>query len=243
MTSLAAGGGQNTLSGMHTAHILRAGLLANQNHFLTIGSPFFGALCIEDHLSAGCTGHRVDTLYQKGFFQLSRVRFVDHGIEDTFDIRGLDAQDGFFFGDELLFHHIDRNAEGCDRAALAGAALQHVELAFFYRKLEILHIAIMCFELLPNIDELFIDFRIALFEFREFDGGTDSRNDILALGIDKVIAIENVLAAVRVTGKAHAGSGGLPLVSEHHLHDVDCGSLDADKFLHFSICHRFLRHP
>ena len=37
-------------------------------------------------------------------------------------------------------------------------------------------------------------------------GGADTRNDVLALGIDQPFAVEFIIAGSRVTGKSYTGS-------------------------------------
>ncbi len=49
----------------------------------------------------------------------------------------------------------------------------------------------------------------------------DARDDVLALGVDEVLAEEDLLAGVRVAGEGHAGAGVVAHVAEDHRHDVD----------------------
>ena len=49
-------------------------------------------------------------------------------------------------------------------------------------------------------------------------------DDVLALRVDEVLAVEDVLAGRRVAREADAGAGALALVAEDHLDDVDGGA-------------------
>src|SRR5581483_5387361 len=52
----------------------------------------------------------------------------------------------------------------------------------------------------------------------------DPCDDVLALRVDEELAVEALLAGGRVASEADAGGTVVPLVAEHHLHDVDGGA-------------------
>ena len=67
--------------------------------------------------------------------------------QEVVELVGLDAEDGFFLGDEAFAHHVDGDANGGEAGALAIAGLQHVELAILDGELEVLHVAVVLFQL------------------------------------------------------------------------------------------------
>jgi hypothetical protein len=54
------------------------------------------------------------------------------------------------FVDQPLAHHVDRDLERRFCRALAGARLQHEQLAFLHREFDVLHVAVMRFETLRD---------------------------------------------------------------------------------------------
>ena len=50
--------------------------------------------------------------------------------------------------------HVDGDLERRLRGALAGAGLQHVELALLHRELDVLHVAVMLFERVAHLEQL-----------------------------------------------------------------------------------------
>ena len=54
--------------------------------------------------------------------------------------------------------------------------------------------------------------------------GADAGDDVLALGVDQIFAVEGVLAGRGVAGEGDAGGAVLAHVAEHHGLDVDGGA-------------------
>ena len=68
-------------------------------------------------------------------------------------------------------------------------------------------------------------------ELDELEGRADAGYDVLALGVDEAVAVEDVLAGVGIAGEADAGAGGVALVAEDHLNDVDGRALEIGDLL------------
>ena len=62
----------------------------------------------------------------------------------------LDAGDGDLLVDQPLAHHVHRRLQRGFRRALAGAGLQHEELAFLHGEFHVLHVAVMLFQPLAD---------------------------------------------------------------------------------------------
>ena len=87
--------------------------------------------------------------------------------------------------------------EGGDGGAFAAAALEHVEFSFD-GELEILHVLVVFFELLADGEG---EFFVGLGQGcrpggRKFERGADAGDNVFALGVDEVIAVEGVFAGV-----------------------------------------------
>ncbi len=61
-------------------------------------------------------------------------------------------------------------------------------------------------------------------EVADLGGSPDAGDDVLALGVDEVLAVEDALAGVRVAGERDAGAGVVAHVAVDHRHDVDGGA-------------------
>src|SRR5260221_8790698 len=93
----------------------------------------------------------------------------------------------------------------------------------------------------------FLELRVHLghgpFHFTKVHGRADTRNDIFALRVDQIIAVENLFAGTGVASEADARAGGVSGVAEDHLHHIDGRAEQSRYFLHAAIGHSFLRHP
>ena len=55
-------------------------------------------------------------------------------------------------------------------------------------------------------------------------GGADTRDHVLALGVDEPLAVELVVAGGRIAAEGDTGCGGVAHVAEHHALHVDSGA-------------------
>ena len=133
------------------------------------------------------------------------------------------AQNGLFLGDEAFLLHVDGNLQRSSGGTLANAGLQHEELALLDGELDVHHVA----EVLLEHDEDVLKFLTGLLETRdmlEFGNRrsvADAGDDVLALSVDEVVAIELVRTVGCITSESNARRGGVALVAEHHALNVD----------------------
>ncbi|OPZ58522.1 MAG: hypothetical protein BWY87_01417 [Deltaproteobacteria bacterium ADurb.Bin510] len=152
-------------------------------------------------------------------------------MQQLVNLVGVDAQHGGFLVDQAFVHHVDRDVDGRSGGALAVAGLQHPEAAFLNGELDVLHVAVVLFKRLVGLDELLVLLGQGLFhaDLRSVllagdvdrHRGADAGHDVLALGVDQILAEEDVLAGRGVTGEGHAGGRGVAHVAEDHGLDVD----------------------
>ena len=71
----------------------------------------------------------------------------------------------------------------------------------------------------------------------------DSRHYIFALRVGEIVAVENFFAGAGVAREAHARSGVVAGIAEHHLHDVDGCAEQTGDFFYAAIGDGFFRHP
>src|SRR3984893_19555951 len=101
----------------------------------------------------------------------------------------------------------------------------------------------MVLELGAHFLELRVSLGHDLGELGEMDWSADAGDNILALRVGKIIAVENLLAGARISRKADAGAGIVASVTEDHLHHVDGGAQEAGDLFHATIGNPLLRHP
>ena len=131
-------------------------------------------------------------------------------------------------GDQALLRHVDGDLHGGLRGALAGARLQHPELAALDGELDVLHVAVVALELLVDPHQLAVGARHLLLEGREralplaaagaIDGlrRADARHHVLALRVLQVLAVEHLVAGRGVAREGDARGAVVAHVAEHH---------------------------
>ena len=72
----------------------------------------------------------------------SRLR-IDGRMQQLVERSGIDARDRLLLRDQPFLGHLDRDAQRGLGGALAGARLQHPELAALDGELEVLHVAVV----------------------------------------------------------------------------------------------------
>ena len=127
-------------------------------------------------------------------------------------------------GDRALRDHVDGDLHGGRRGPLGRARLEHVQLAALDRELEVLDVAVVALQLLPDALELVVHRRHVALELADLGRRADARHHVLALGVGQVLAVQLLLAGVGVARERHAGAGVVAHVAEDHRHDVDGGA-------------------
>ena len=124
----------------------------------------------------------------------------------------------FFLGDKAFLLHLDCDVQSCSSSTLTNTGLKHPKLTLFNGELDVAHIAEMVFE----DGEYLFELTTSLFKARSFlelcngAGITNTGNNVFALCVNKVVAVEFLFAICRVTRKSNARSGGVALVAENH---------------------------
>ena len=196
-----------------------------------------GIVCEEYYRTGGCTRRCGQTLdYDLGV--LDRL-LVEYGVEQLVELGRLAAQYGRLFVDQTVAQHIHGDLDHCGTGTLTVAALQHPELAVLNRELDILHIREVLLQVVLYLVQLGIYLGHDLFQRRillhavllryvlslrpaaralygNLLGGADTCYDILALSVDEILAVEDVLARCGVAGECHAGSRVAAHVTEYH---------------------------
>ena len=108
--------------------------------------------------------------------------------------------------------------------ALADAGLQHPQLAALDRELDVAQVLVVLLERLHDAQQLVVGLLVDLLQIGERDGVADARDDVLALRVLQVVAVDALRAACRVAGERDAGARLHVEVAEHHRADVHRGA-------------------
>ena len=211
--------GEDALGGLHALDVLGRSLQTDQNHLLATGIPSLGVLGGKDDLAAGGAGrggqglaHRLSSLQSLG---------VKLGMQQSIQVAGINHGHGLLLGDHALVHQVAGDLQGGGSSALAVAALQHVELPMLHGELHILHVAIVIFQNVADLDELVISLGELLGHLSDGHGSTHAGHHVLALGVGQELAHELLLAGGGVTGKGNTGAAIITHIAKGHGLNVD----------------------
>ena len=146
-----------------------------------------------------------------------------------------DAHHRLFLADQAFLNHLDGAANGGHPGTLAVAGLQHIKLAVFDSELEILNVAGALFKLGRDVDQLGVSFGHLLGQVRDGLRRANAGDDVFALRIEQVLAIDHAFAGRGVACKADTGSGADAHVAEDHGLDVGGGADLVGDLFHFAI--------
>src|SRR5207244_3992529 len=129
------------------------------------------------------------------------------------------------------------------RGPLPRPRLEDPELPAFHGELDVLEVPVVFLELLRVSLELPVDLRHLLLELRDLEGSSNSRHDILALGVRKILPVEPLLSRGGVPSEDDAGPGVVPEVPEHHRLDVRRSAEVVRNLVEVTVVHRPLAVP
>ena len=171
------------------------------------------AVGVEDGLAASGAGRGG----QAGRQRLPLVLRIEPREQHLLEVRGIDAQERFArAADQAFVVHLDRGAHHRGRVHLAVARLQAVERSALDRELEVLHFAVVTLEPVAQVEQLPVHLRHLAFHLRDRFRRANASDHVLALRVDEVFAVDQVLARRGVAREADAGRAVVAHVAEHH---------------------------
>ena len=205
----------------------------------------------EHDLAGGSAGRR----RQAGGDDLALGVGIDGRMQQLVERGRIDARDRFLLGDQLLLRELDRDAQRRLGGALAGAGLQHPQLALLDREFEVLHVAVVLFEHAVDAREFRESGRHRAFHRRlvgarflarglgDLLRRANAGDDVLALRIDQKLAVELLLAGRGIAREGDAGRRGVAHIAEHHRLHVDRGAPAFRNVVQAAIGDGALVHP
>lgn len=217
---LAAARGQDALGGDHAVQVVRVGLAADQDDLLAGPRPLDGGVRVEDGLADGGTGRGGDAPADG----LDGGGLVEAGEHQLRQLRAVDPLERLGLVDEPLVDELGGDAEGGTGGALADAGLEHPELTALDGELDVAEILVVGLQRLHDLHELVVRLLVDRLQLGERHGVADAGDDVLALGVLQVVAVDALVAAGGVAGEGDAGAGVGAEVAEDHGADVDRGA-------------------
>ena len=202
-------------------NIFRLGFLADENDFLAGAAQHFRLVCIEDATAAGGAGRGRQALGQRYLIMV----WVEARMQQLFEVGRIDAEQGLILADQPFGVHLDGGADHGRGVHLAVAGLQAIQHTLFDGVLVVLNLAVVGLQLVAKVDQLPVKLGHFVSHLRYRLGGANAGDDVLALGVDQILAVHFVLAGTRVAGEADAGGAIVAHVAEYHGDDIDGGAV------------------
>ena len=210
---------QDTLRSLHTGDVFRRSFQTNQNNLFALSVPSFCIISSKYNLTASSTRRSTQTLADRCSSLQSLC--IELRVEQGVEVSRIDHQNSFFFGLVLFIYEVASDLESSLSGSLTIPALQHVQLLVFYCEFHILHIVIVVFQCLANLNEFSVCFREFLFHLCDRHRSPNTGNNVFALCVDQEFTHQLLFTSCWVTGKCNTSTGFVVQVTEYHRHYVN----------------------
>ncbi len=217
---LAAATRQDALGGHHAREVVGGGRAAYEDDVIAPGGPLDRGRRVEDGLADGRARRGVHA----GADLVALGGVVEAGEHQLRQLRAGDPVDGFVEVDDALLGEGVGDAERRLGRTFADAGLQHPELAVLDGELDVAQVGVVVLEAGHDRGQLVVCGLVDLLQIGQRDGVADAGDDVLALRVDEVVAIDALRAGGRVAGERDAGARVVSPVAVDHRADVDGGA-------------------
>ena len=148
-------------------------------------------------------------------------------MKELVEILRRNPLDRFVLCDQPLAHHLHANPHGGGAGPLRSPRLQHVELIVLERELDVLHVLEVILELRGEPLQVAVDLGeppFGAFHLRDRLRCARPGDDVFALRVGEVVAIQHALPRAAITRERDAGAAIVSHVAVHHGHDVHGGT-------------------
>ena len=125
----------------------------------------------------------------------------------------------FLFGNHAFVDEVACNFDCGGSRTLAVTGLQHVKFTLFDGKFHVLHVSVVMFKCIANLEELFVHVGQYFCHFGNGHRGANACNNVFALCVHKKFAHQALFACCGVTCECNTCSAIVAHVTKrHHLH-------------------------
>ncbi len=214
--------GEHALGRGHAVEVVRRGLDAHQDHRLALRGALGGPVGLEHGHPDSRTRRGVEAVGDPD--GRCPCRGVELVSQQLVDLGRLDPLDGLGPGDDPLLDHVRGDLHGRRGGPLRAPGLEHVQPATLDRELEVLHVPVVALQPLRDPLELAVDLGHHVAQLADLARRSNARHDVLALGVGQELAVQLLLAGVRVAGECNARARVVAHVPVDHGHDADGGA-------------------
>ncbi len=214
---LAAAAGQDALRRDHAVQVVGIGLPAHQDDPLPSRCKGFHPVRVEDRLAHGRAGTGVHALgdlppvgllIERREHQLGELR-AGHPRDRLVEI-------DHAFVDQLACDH----KCGCG-GALTDSGLEHPQLVALDGELDVAQVAVVALERRHDLHQLVVGRLVDALEFGQREGVANAGDDVLALRVLQVVAVDALRSGRGVAREGDPGSRVHAGIAEDHRDDVD----------------------
>ena len=217
MRGLPAAAGEDARRRDHALEVIGVRLTPDEDHVLSGRRPLDSRGRVEHDPADSGPGRCVHAAGDE-VVRLVGAEAREHQLRE---LRAVHAHEGLVHRDDALIDQLDRDAERRPGRALAHAGLQHPQLAPLDRELDVAQVAVVQLEPMHDVHELRVRGRVDCLEVLQRHRVADAGDDVLALGIGQVVAVDATRTRARVARERHAGAGAGAGVAERHRLHVD----------------------
>ena len=213
---------QDTLRCLHAGDVFRRGFQTNQNNLFALCVPGFCIVSSEYDLTAGSTRGSTQTLAHRSSSLQSLG--IELRVQQGVQVSRVDHQNSFFFCLVAFIYQVASDLQSSLCGSLTVPALQHEELLVFNGEFHILHVVIVVFQCITNLDEFSVCIREFLFHLCNRHRSPNAGNNVFALCVDQEFTHQLLFTGSRVTGKCNTSTRFVVQVTEYHRHYVNSGT-------------------
>ena len=196
MAGLAAAAGEDAAGGDHAVEIIGVGLAAHQDDVLARARPLHRGVGVKHDLAHRRARRGVHALRDLG----PLGRLVEAREHQLRELGAGHPRHRLVEIDQTLVDQLGGDPERGRRGALADPRLQHPQLAALDRELDVAEVLVVLLERLHNLAQLVVGLLVDLLEIGQRHGIADASDDILALRVLQVVAVDALRAGTRGRG-------------------------------------------
>src|SRR6185436_9426852 len=148
---------------------------------------------------------------------------IERGEHELSQLCATDPPERLVEIDDALVDKLSGDDERGRGRALADPGLQQPELAALDRELDVAQVSVVTFESGHGRHQLVVAGPVQALEVLQRHRVADAGNNVFALGVGEVVAVDALLPVGRVTSERHTCAGVCAKIAEDHRDNIDGG--------------------